>query len=325
MFVPNPSPVMPGPPPGVGVDPFADAVLLRRDMIGRGVTDRMLAQQLRRGELERVRHGAYSPGRVWRGLDPCDRHAVEARAVLLQARTGVVLSHVSALVELGAPEWGLDLGTVHVTRLDQRAGRAEAGVRQHRSRLEDVDLHAVRGVRLTSPTRTAIDATTVLGQEAALCHLNHLLHQGLTTLEMLDQRYEAMSHDPGTLGTGLLLGLASPLVESVGESRTFHVMWRFSVPPPVLQHEVRDGRGSLLARLDFAWPELGCWLEFDGLQKYRRPYRPGDDASDVVIREKQREDLIRRITGWRCLRITWRDLSDPAGLARTILAFLARR
>ena len=39
------------------------------------------------------------------------------------------------------------------------------------------------------------------------------------------------------------------------------------------QYEIRDSAGQLLARLDFAWPELGVFLEFDGKEKYLK-HRP---------------------------------------------------
>ena len=32
---------------------------------------------------------------------------------------------------------------------------------------------------------------------------------------------------------------------------------------------------------------------------------------DVVLREKKREALICRLTGWRCHRIVWADLYHP--------------
>jgi hypothetical protein len=38
----------------------------------------------------------------------------------------------------------------------------------------------------------------------------------------------------------------------------------------------------------------------------------------VVVREKAREDLVRRLTGWICVRITWADLNDPARIAAMV-------
>jgi len=42
-----------------------------------------------------------------------------------------------------------------------------------------------------------------------------------------------------------------------------------------------------------------------------------------VFREKKREDLIRAVTGWRCIRITWIDLEHPERTAARIRAVLA--
>ena len=94
---------------------------------------------------------------------------------------------------------------------------------------------------------------------------------------------------------------------------------------PVAQFPIGDPDGSCWARLDFAWPDLGVWVEIDGRAKYDRLLGPGETAADVVWREKRREDEVRRRTGWRCLRITWADLQDPERLLRLLRAFLAGR
>ena len=45
--------------------------------------------------------------------------------------------------------------------------------------------------------------------------------------------------------------------------------------------------------------------------KYRRFLRSGEDPSDVVFREKRREDLLREATGWPMIRYIYSDLSRP--------------
>ena len=52
--------------------------------------------------------------------------------------------------------------------------------------------------------------------------------------------------------------------------------------------------------------------------KYEGLLREGERASDVVVREKQREDMIGRITGWRCIRVVWADLYTPEQTAARI-------
>jgi hypothetical protein len=116
--------------------------------------------------------------------------------------------------------------------------------------------------------------------------------------------------------------LADGRAESVGESRSVHLFWAQRLPKPELQYHVLDRHGELIGITDFAWPECGLLGEFDGKAKYLRYLRPGEDPGDAVFREKQREDRLRRVTGWSMVRLTWADLSDPAGTAATIRSMM---
>lgn len=297
-------------------------LLLRSELLAEGHSDRDLARLVRSGVLRRVRRGAYVESTVWEAADPDQRHVLRARAVARQAKTRLVISHVSALPVFGAPTWGVSLDDVHVTRPDGRCGRKERGVRQHRGTLLDTDVTVRKGLELTTATKTALDVTTCSGTEASLIVINYLLHRGLTTLHDLRERYALMEHDPFTLKTDLVLRLADPRPESVGEIRTLFMLYRAGVPAPVPQYEVRDENGHVIARLDFAWPELGVYLEFDGRTKYVKHLRAGETVVDAVLREKERESRIYELTGWRCIRITWADLECPAATVGRILAAL---
>ena len=151
-----------------------------------------------------------------------------------------------------------------------------------------------------------------------MCVVNDFLHRGLTSLDQLHRRYEPMDRWPNTLGTDLVLRLADPRIESVGETRTFHVCWRHGLPAPEPQYEVFDEDGTCIGRVDFAWPEHRVFLEFDGKIKYGKLLREGETPTDVVLREKRREERICEVTGWRCIRVTWADLQRPEILAARI-------
>lgn len=300
-------------------DPMLVAVRLRRDLLAAGWNDRAIRLALRCGDLVRVRHGAYADGVVWRTLAKEAQYAVRCRAAYQQARADVVLSHTSALPFFSAPMWGIDLAAVHLTRGDNRAGRREAGVRQHRGRILDADVETVHGLKVMAPTRAALETTTVAAAEPALAVVNFLLHAGATTTALLRERYECeVDHWPHTLKTNLVLKLADPRIESVGESRVLWLLDQAGWPLPEPQYEVLDNSGRVFARLDFAWPELGVWLEFDGRVKYEKLLTPGESVTDVVLREKKREETIAALTGWRCVRITWDDLADPGRLLQRI-------
>lgn len=325
-------------PPG---HPMMTTIRLRKELVAEGYDDRAIRRLTRSGELHRVRHGAYVAGARWRELDAAGRYAVLCHAVQRQARSALVLSHVSALPAHDAPLWGLDTSVVHGTRRDGRAGRKEAGVQQHCGLLLPGDTTSVGEVELTSPVRTCLDVTMTAPTDAAVCVVNHFLHTGLVSLEDLRARYESeatlprggavpnalrgvgMAHWPGSLRTDLVLRIADGRCESVGESRTLHLLAVQGLPRPEVQYEVRDGSGRVVARVDFAWPEIGVFLEFDGRIKYGDLALAGESAVDVVLREKRREDRVRELTGWICIRVTWADLADPSRLADRIRAAFA--
>lgn len=298
-------------------------VFLTREAIDLGLEQKHLTRAVRDGTLHRVRHGAYTFGDTWRSLDSSQRHLVTAGAVLRSARTPVLLSHVSAALEYGLPLWDLPFGEVHTTRLGGKAGRREAGIRHHQGLLLSGDTHELNGIPVTSPARTAVDLTTLTDAEHALVPINAMLHDGLLTLEDFRARLAGVEHWPDTLAAHVVKQLANPAVESPGESRTDYLLWATGLPRPQAQFEICDHTGAVIARLDFAWPEHGVFLEFDGRIKYQGLLREGESVTDVVLREKRREERVCEITGWRCIRITWSDLSAPDRLAARVSALLA--
>ena len=85
-----------------------------------------------------------------------------------------------------------------------------------------------------------------------------------------------------------------------------------------------DEHGRLVAETDFAWHERKTFGEFDGQQKYGRLLRDGEEPGDAVFREKQREDRVRELTGYRCGRLVWADLATPAVTASRFRDLLGR-
>ncbi|GAA4375241.1 type IV toxin-antitoxin system AbiEi family antitoxin domain-containing protein [Nocardioides caricicola] len=299
-------------------DPRRGRIMLRKHLLEEGYNDRAIARRVQGGDWVRIRHGAYVDSATWRSLDSADRHALVARAAAAQARTQVVVSHTSALAFADAPTWGIDLDVIHLTRSDGNAGRSEAGVQQHCGALIDGDVMTVDGLDVMAPTRMALEVTMVADVEASICVVSLLMHSGATTIQELRERYQLMRHWPDTLRTDLVLRLSDKRFESVGECRTYYLCFRQGLPMPEPQYEVKDEHGKVIARVDFAWPELGVFLEFDGKVKYEKLLREGERASDVVLLERDREREICRVTGWRCIRIVWSDLARPAQTAAMI-------
>lgn len=290
-------------------DPRFTPIMLRRDLLAEGWTDKTIRQMTAQDIWKRARHGAYVDAVAWAACDAQGRHELRARAVLAQARAEVALSHAA-----GAAIWDLSMydqafDAVDVTRLDGRAGRAEAGVRQHRGLVLPGDITERHGVPVVAATRLALELPTVLDLEHSYCYIGELLHRGDTTIEALQERYAGMRRWPHSLSTEVLLRRVHGECESVAEFRTDYLLWRQHLPTPERQYVVRDpADGSVVARLDFAWPDLGAYLEFNGKVKYQSLLKPGETTADAVLREKRREELVRELTGWRGIYLDWADL-----------------
>ncbi|QZY27680.1 hypothetical protein [Nocardioides coralli] len=296
------------------------AVHLRRELVGQGMTDHAIAREVARGNLHKVRHGAYTAAAPWHELDEGGRYALLCVAAAAQARTDVVLSHLSAAGLWGAPLWDVSAELVHLTRTDQKTGRKEAGIQQHRGILLPEDVWSGAGVQVMSPTRAALELTTLTDVEHAVVEIDWLLHTGLTDVQKLRTRYAATTSWPNTLHTDLVLRLVDGRSESVLESRGRFMCWSQRLPTPIPNYPIRNRRGRVVARVDLAWPELGVFVELDGKVKYETHRRPGESVTDAVVREKRRESMIVELTGWRCIRLVWADLRHPAACAARIRA-----
>lgn len=303
------------------IDLRHEHLLMTYELLAFGYDDRDITRMVRRGELRRLRHGAYTFPAVWADMSPTERRMILARASLRCARAQAVLAGPSAADVLGAPTWNVG-DHVHIARLDQRASRRRHDKAQHRGVILAEDITVRDGLPLTSGTKTALDMVALTDVPGALVTANGLLHAGETTPGLLTRRADAMAHDPYTRDMTTVLSLADGRCESAGESLVLHLCWLHGLPKPVLQYRVLDRWGNEIARVDFAWPELGVFLEFDGRLKYQRFRRPGESVLDMVLREKAREELICGLTGWRCIRLVWADLSHQQRTVGRITATL---
>lgn len=299
-------------------------ILLRRDVVARGYEERLLSRAVRRGDLHRVRQGAYTHGARWADASRRERHALASEAVLLQYGGGIALSHDSAVVRLGGPDHGLELDAVHVTHFDG-GGRRAAGIVHHEGRCGLLDVTRRGGDWVTSPSRTVLDVARSRGVETGVVVADDFIRRAMTSTAELEQLADAMKAWPGALSLRIVTGLATGRSESVGESLAWLMFRRLWLPMPIQQYEVRDHRGHLLGRTDWAWPDAGLLCEFDGVEKYVRHLRPGETTADAVIREKRREDRLREVTGWRFLRLGWSDLFKPEQTGARVRRALERR
>ncbi|UAL28395.1 type IV toxin-antitoxin system AbiEi family antitoxin domain-containing protein [Nocardioides rotundus] len=296
----------------------------RKDARASGLSDREVAATIRAGVWVRIRHGYYTTPDAWTALTPEGRHLVRGRAVLDAMGDSVCLSHVSALVAHGIATWGMDLTRVHVTRLDKGRPRVEGDVVHHLAQVPDDDLTRAAGMNVTSVDRALIEAGSLATAESALVSFDSALHADDLSPDELKERFDRMRHWPRTRHLHVPIRMASPRRESPGESRGFWMFWANNIPAPVCQYEVWED-GILIGTTDFAWPAHGQLGEFDGTIKYTRLLKPGEDASQVVVREKRREDELRRVTDFGMMRFIWSDYDRPGQTCHRLRQRLERK
>ncbi|GAA3699117.1 hypothetical protein GCM10022204_14510 [Microlunatus aurantiacus] len=300
-------------------------VIFVRELRGNGFSGDEVARMVTRGELVRIRRGAYVRPPA-ESTDPFgelrDSHRRLIDATLPQLHPRAVLSHGSAAVLHGLPLFPAMLDTVHVTRDRQGGGVRRRTLRVHGSALRDVDRCVVGDLLTTSLARTVTDLARCLPYEQGVAVADAGLALRADPALLLEALDQARSWHGGPQARRVL-AVADGRSESVGESFSRLTINQAGLPTPVLQLEVFDDHGVLIGRCDFAWPDRRTLGEFDGRVKYGRLRRPGETAEQAVHREKLREDALRD-QGWQLARWTWDDLCRPGVIADRLTRAFAR-
>lgn len=291
----------------------------RGEAIDSGIRDSQLRAAVHEKHLVKLRHGYYSPASYVATLDPTQRHALLARAVHHRLGDRYVLVGISACAVQGVELWHEDLTTVHVARIDGRTGRREAGVRYHDFPVDpSTDVVSVGAAVAIAPAHAVWHASCDQSVESGLVCMNSALHRQIVSSDELEARAPEFVRWQGSRGARISHRLADSRIETVGESRAFFLCWQHNLPAPEPQFEVFNASGGMIGRSDFAWEAYRHLAEFDGKVKYVRYLRPGESVSDVVLREKAREDLLRAEL-FGMTRIIWIELA-PARRLRTAKA-----
>nr|WP_269778692.1 type IV toxin-antitoxin system AbiEi family antitoxin domain-containing protein [Microlunatus antarcticus] len=294
--------------------PYRD-FFTRREALELGETDRSLSTALRAGRLVRLRHGVYAFAERLVGLQDEERHLLLARAAVAQQRGAVALAGPTAALQHGFAVFGHDLQVVHLARLDGGSARRETGIVHHRIGAAVSDgITSRNGLLTVSPEDAVWQVALLSSLEGGVVTADSALHQLPALVGPLARVVGRSPFHPHSRTARLALRLARREAESPGESLTRMACYRHGIPAPTLQHKVHDEVGRLLGVSDLYWE--GCRLlgEFDGRIKYERLRKEGETATDVVTREKTREDGMRS-TGRGMSRFIWSEV-QPGSTAR---------
>lgn len=223
---------------------------------------------------------------------------MEAEDLLAQLGSRAVLSHEEAARRLGI-ELVDDEGVRRVTVPRNHSRVVAEGWQIHRSCLlaSETDMRDA-GAPITTAPRTVADLARVLPIDRAVAAADSALRHGLATpVELRTLLLGARGRGAGRLrGVGRLLDARSG---SVLESLLRVLFAVRGLPMPIAQYEVVDLAGRMVARVDFAWPNLRLIVEADGYAFHsdRVAYR----------RDRARLNELERLD-WRVLRFTWEDV-----------------
>ncbi len=279
---------------------------------------RRLQRACARGELVRLRSGAYIPAGAWAALSTDERVRLEAAAAHEAGRGAFVASHATAAALWGIPRLFPADGLLHARATVAAGTRTEHGVRKHA--VSDPDLHVTSafGIPTTTRERTVVDLALSGPFAAAVVAADWLLRVH-TTRDVLQTVLDEADPRRGRARAQAVLDFADPLSGSVGESWSRVQIAEAGLLRPVLQAELSDGRGRI-GFVDFYWPDLRLVGEFDGMQKYTdEAMLAGRTAQQAFREEKLRQGRLQT-RGEGVTRWIWETLTLKGALAAQLRA-----
>ena len=278
-------------------------VMSTADLTGLGLGATEIARLVKSGHLVRLRRGIYRRARdsdhqdvrSWPLGELEMRHRFLLHATLSTLSAGSVFSHVSAATLHGLPVPARLLDRATSIRDGSGSGSKTRTAHRRYARLPPADITEVDGLPVTSLVRTAVDLGRTLSFVDAVAVIDAALARGVEREQLLSVLEQRSPHNARARAA---VDFGDPRAESPGESRCRATMKLAGIPIPTLQFRVLDDRGVEVARTDFGWEEWGLVGEFDGLVKYGRLLKPGQDVQDVISSEKRREENVRRCNWW---------------------------
>jgi hypothetical protein len=314
---------------GLGAGPWR-----REQILALGWSPKQLERAVFGGGLVRLRRGLYAVPSIGLGPDAYRTELSRVRGIMASLSADAVLSHDSAARLHGMWTPGLRGPLVHVT-VPGQAEREDAALRVHASRLPAQFVTTVKGLRVTTVARTAVDLARGRDLPQALVAIDGAwrtsvaaqLPDSSTRLrertvpdavlapfgaELLDA-FAVVWSWPGSRVVRTAIDLAEPASESAYESWSRGWMEVVGLPRPVVNAEVY-GRSGRRYFGDFVWRSRRVIGEADGVGKYGET----PDAMRARLRaERERQDDLEA-AGWSFVR--W-VTGEPA---RVVMARVAR-
>ncbi|HYO02359.1 MAG TPA: DUF559 domain-containing protein [Mycobacterium sp.] len=221
-----------------------------------------------------------------------------ARAAWLWSGGDAVLARLSAAAVLGT-KWLDGHAPAELIRSD-RHGPAELML--HTWDVSPDETRAVRGMRCTTPARTAFDIGRTLEADLAIPILDALMNATRLKAAEVIALADVRPHHPGVRKLRAAMALTDPGAESPQESRVRLLLRRAGLPELETQIELRDRYGAPFIRVDMGWRQWLVAVEYDGVQHWTNRRQRSWDIDRIAILEE---------AGWTIIRVSAEMLERP--------------
>ncbi len=172
-----------------------------------------------------------------------------------------------------------------------------------------------RGIPVTTVPRTLLDLAAVASRPELASAFREAEAKRSVTPQSLAA---ALDRHPGRRGNANVravladAGFGTGITRSVLEARFTAFLRRHGLPPPARNRKLQIG--PLRIEADCVWPEHRLIVELDG-----RTFHDTDSAFET----DRARDRMLAVHGWRCIRVTARDVDrDELQLARDLRTLL---
>ncbi|MGV0583558.1 DUF559 domain-containing protein [Mycobacteroides chelonae] len=271
------------------------------------------SEALRAGLLTRhslrTRHRSIYPG-VFVERDVEITAALRAKACWLwSGRRGVLAGHsASALHGARWVDPTRNAEMLHINR------HCPPGVTVWSDAVNDNQVSMVDGMRVTTPTRTALDLACRFPTDQAVAAIDALCRATqLDTLEVSELAARAIGRRDIRKARETL-ELVDPGAQSPKETWLRLLLYRAGLPRPTTQILVHNGDYVPLAYIDMGWEDVMVGIEYDGDQHRtdRRQY----------VKDIKRQEMLEGL-GWLIIRVVSED--HPDDVIRRVREALSRR
>ncbi len=235
--------------------------------------------------------------------------AVKARAAWLA--TGATLAGLSAAAVYGT-KWLDATAPAEIVRADRHCQR---GILVHSYRLAEDEVRPFRGMRVTTPARTAFD----IGRGPPVAKAVPILDALLNATGIKPAAVVALAdRHPGARGIRRLraaLESADGGAESPQETRVRLLLIGAGLPRPETQIEFRNLHTRRI-RVDMGWREWKVAVEYDGIQHWEDPQQRAWDIERIARLEA---------AGWIVIRVSAAMLARPQVIVERVKAKLRER